>query len=122
MTSRFICCTVEQNKIKKKYNKQKRKSLHNVPWNVFFFTIDVNVKWRSETFNVINIVIVQSVVVLNINTEVFRIYDMNILYKLGDLRYNGKRLCTCGASLAVGRTCPTKVAELAPDRLFPNIA
>ena len=24
------------------------------------------------------------------NTEVFRIYDMNTLYKIGDLKYNGK--------------------------------
>ena len=51
---------------------------------------DVNVKWRSETFHEINVIIVQSVVVLNMNTEVFRICDMNILYKLGDLKYNEK--------------------------------
>ena len=38
----------------------------------------------------INVTIVQSVVVLNMNTEVFRIHDMNTLYKIGDLKYNGK--------------------------------
>ena len=32
----------------------------------------------------------KSVIVLNMNTEVFRIYDMNTLYNLGDLKYNGK--------------------------------
>ena len=74
-------------------------------WNGFL-TFDVNVKWRSETFNEINVIIVQSGVVLNMNTEVFRIYDMNTLYKLGDRKYNGKCICKCGASLAVGRTCP----------------
>ena len=46
---------------------------------------DFNVKWR-----VINVITVQSVVVLNMNTEVFRIYDMNTLNKIGDLKYNGK--------------------------------
>ena len=51
---------------------------------------DVNVKWRSETFDEINVIIVQSVVVLNKNTEVFSIFDMNTLYELGDLKYNGK--------------------------------
>ena len=55
-----------------------------------FFTFDFNVKWRSETFDEINVIIMQSVVVLNMNTEVFRIYDMNTLYKQGDLKYNGK--------------------------------
>ena len=50
---------------------------------------DFNVKWRSETFDVINVSIVQSVVVLNMNTEVFRTHDMNTLYKIGDLKYNG---------------------------------
>ena len=42
----------------------------------FFFTFDVNVKWGSETFDKINVIVVQSVVVLNMNTEVFRIYDI----------------------------------------------
>ena len=42
------------------------------------------------TFDEINVIIVQSVVVLNMNTEVFRIYDMNTFYKLVDLKYNGK--------------------------------
>ena len=37
-----------------------------------------------------NVIIVQPVVVLNMNTEVFRIHDMNTLYKIGDLKYNGK--------------------------------
>ena len=55
-----------------------------------FFTFDFNVKWRSETFDEINVIIVQSVVVLNMNTEVFRSHDMNILYTIGDLKYNGK--------------------------------
>ena len=55
-----------------------------------FLTFDVSVKWRSETFDEINVIIVQSVVVLNMNTEVFRIYDMNTFYELGDLKYNGK--------------------------------
>ena len=55
-----------------------------------FFTFDVYVKWRSETFDVINIIIVQSVVVLNMNTEVFRIHDMNTLYKICDQKDNGK--------------------------------
>ena len=79
-----------------------------------FLTFDVNVKWRSETFNEINVIIVQSVVVLNTNTEVFRIYDMNTLYKLGDLKYNGKWLCKCEASLAVGRTCPDLSGRICP--------
>ena len=37
-----------------------------------------------------NVIIVQPVVVLNMNTEVFKIHDMNTLYKIGDLKYNGK--------------------------------
>ena len=52
-------------------------------------TFDFNVKWRSETFDEINVIIVQSIVVLNMNTEVFRIHDMNTLHKIGDLKYNG---------------------------------
>ena len=55
-----------------------------------FLTFDVNVKWRSETFDEINVIIVQSVVVLNMNTEVFRTHDMNTLYELGSLKYDGK--------------------------------
>ena len=55
-----------------------------------FKTFDVNVKWRSETFDEINVIILQSVVPLNMNTEVLRIYDMNTLYELGNLKYNGK--------------------------------
>ena len=43
----------------------------------FFFTFDFNVKWRSETLDVMNVIIVQSVVVLNMDMEVFRIHDMN---------------------------------------------
>ena len=57
---------------------------------VFDRFFDVNIKWRSKTFDEVNVIIVQSVVVLTMNTEVFRIYDMNSLYKLGDLKYNGK--------------------------------
>ena len=30
---------------------------------------------------------------------------MNTLYKIGDLKYNGKHLCNCWASLAMCRTC-----------------
>ena len=37
-----------------------------------------------------NVITVQSVVMLNTNTEVFRIHDMNTLNKIGDLKYNGK--------------------------------
>ena len=82
----LYCKTKKKTKQKcNKNNKQKRKSLHYVS-----LTFDVNVKWRSETFDEINVIIVQSVVVLNMNGEVFRIYDMNTLYKLGDLTYNGK--------------------------------
>ena len=44
----------------------------------------------SETFEEINVIIVQSAVVLNMSTHVFRIYDMSTLYKLGDLKYSGK--------------------------------
>ena len=47
-------------------------------------------EWRSETLDVVNVIIVQSAFVLNMNTEVFRIHDRNILYKIGDLKYNGK--------------------------------
>ena len=67
----------------------------------FFFTFNVNVKWRSETFDKINVINAQSVVVLNMNMEVFRIYDMNTLYKLGNLKYNGKYLGKfgCGPNL-----------------------
>ena len=54
-----------------------------------FLTFDFNVKWRSETFDEINVSIVQSVVVLNMNTEVFRILDINTLYKIDELKYNG---------------------------------
>ena len=39
------------------------------------------------------------------NTEVFGIYDMNTLYKLGDLKTMANILCESGASLAVSRTC-----------------
>ena len=68
-------------------------------------------------------IILQSVVVLNMNTEVFRISDMNTLYKLGNLKYNGKYSCKCvcggggergGASLAVGRTCPDLSGRTCP--------
>ena len=52
-------------------------------------TFDFNVKWRSETFDEINVIIVQSIVVLNMNTEVFRIHDMNALHKICDLKFNG---------------------------------
>ena len=57
---------------------------------VCLFTFDVNVKWRSETFDVINVIIVQSVVVLNMYTEELSFHDMNTLYKIGDLKNNGK--------------------------------
>ena len=40
------------------------------------------------TFDEINVIIVQSIVVLNMNKEVFRIHDMNTLHKIGDLKYN----------------------------------
>ena len=60
-----------------------------------------------KSFNDINAIIVQPVVVLNMNTEAFRIYDMNTLYILGDLKYNGKCLCKRGASLAVCQLAPT---------------
>ena len=56
----------------------------------FFFTFDFNVEWRSETFDAINVIIVQSVAVPNMNTGAFRVHDMNTLYKIGDLKYNGK--------------------------------
>ena len=56
----------------------------------FYLNFDFKVKLRSETFDEINVIIVQSVVVLNMNTEAFRIHDMNTLYKTGDLKYNGK--------------------------------
>ena len=64
--------------------------LRQVFYLFIFFTFDVIIKWRSETFDVMNVIIVQSVVVLNMNTEVFRIHDINTLYKIGDLKYNGK--------------------------------
>ena len=82
-----------------------------------FLTFDFNVKWRFETFDVINVIIVRSVVMLNMNTEVLRIHDMNTLYKIGDLIFYVSvwQVWLC-AELA-----PIKVAELAPDRLFPNI-
>ena len=88
-TSRFICCTVKKNIIKIINRKGKVciTCLRQV-----FLTFDVNVRWRSETFDEINLIIVQSVVVLNMNTEVFRFYDMSTLYELGDLKYNGKYL------------------------------
>ena len=70
-----MCRTVKQNKKYNHNNKHKRKSLHYVSKTVF------NVKWRSETFDEINVIIVQSVVVLNITTEEFLIHDMNILTK-----------------------------------------
>ena len=47
----------------------------------------------------------QSIVVLNMNTEVSRIHDMNTLHKIGDLKYNGMYLSKCGANLAMGGTC-----------------
>ena len=80
-----------------------------------FLTFDFNVKWRSETFDGINVIIVQSVVVLNMNTGVFRVHDMNILYKIGDLKYNGMySMYKCGASLAMGRTCPDLSGRTCP--------
>ena len=39
---------------------------------------------------------------------------MNILYRLGDLKYNGKCLCRCGVSLAVGRACPDLSGRTCP--------
>ena len=48
------------------------------------------------------------------NTEEFRIYDMNTLYKLDDLKYNDKCLCKCGASLAMGRTWPDLSSRTCP--------
>ena len=68
MTSHYICCTVEQNKILKNIINRNGKVCITC-LGTFFFTFDVNVKWRSETCNVINGIIVQSVVVLNMNTE-----------------------------------------------------
>ena len=70
-----------------------------------FLTVDFNVKWRSETFDEINVIIVQSIVVLNMNTEVFRIHDMNTLHEIGDLNTMTCILVKCGASLAMGPTC-----------------
>ena len=46
-----------------------------------FYTFDFNVKWQSETLDGINVIIVQSVVALNMTTEVFWIHDMNIVTK-----------------------------------------
>ena len=83
------------------------------PQKVLFFYVIC----RYETFDEFNVIIVQPVVVLNMNTEVFRIYDMNMntLYKLGDLKYNGKYfLSKCGASLAIGRTCPDLSGRTCP--------
>ena len=71
-------------------NKQKRENVCITCLRQFLFTFDFNVKWRSENIDVINVTIVQSVVVLNMNTEVFRIHYMNTLYKIVDLKYNGK--------------------------------
>ena len=61
---------------------------------------------RSETFDEIKVIIVQSIVVLNMNTEVFRIHDMNTLHKIGDLNTTACILCKCEARLAMGQTCP----------------
>ena len=69
----------------------KRKSLHYVSLTGIL-TFDFNVKWRSETFDEINVIIVQSIVVLNMNTELFRIHNMNTLHKIGDLKCNGMYL------------------------------
>ena len=59
-----MCCTVKQNKIKiiNRNGKVCITCLRQV-----FFTCDVNVKWRSETFDEINVIIVQSAVVLNMS-------------------------------------------------------
>ena len=59
-------------------------------WKCQITLSEFNVKWRSETFDEKNVIIVQSVVVLNMNTEVFRIHDMNTLYKLCDLKHGVK--------------------------------
>ena len=54
-------------------------------------------------------------------TEVFRIHDMNTLYKIGDLNTMANSLCKCGACLAMGRTCPDLSGRTSPHRLFLNI-
>ena len=76
IASRFICFTVKQNN--RKNNRKGKVCITRLRQG--FLTFDVNIKWRSETFDEINVIIVQSVGVLNMNT----------LYKLGDLKYNGK--------------------------------
>ena len=61
-----------------------------------------------------NVIIVQSVVVLNMNTEKFWIHDMNTLYKISVLKYNGKYFIKCMASLAIDRTCPDLSGRTCP--------
>ena len=53
-----------------------------------------------------NVNFVQPVVVLNMNTEVFRIYDMNTLYKIGDLKYNGKYVMLACGKFSYGPNLP----------------
>ena len=72
----LFCCTVKQNKIKYNYNNN-----INRKGNVCITCLSFNVNG-----DVINVIIVQ----LNMNTDVFRIHDMNTLYKIFDLKYNGK--------------------------------
>ena len=45
--------------------------------------------------NVIISVIIEAIT-LNMNMGVFRIHDRNTLYKIGDLKYNGKYFFKCG--------------------------
>ena len=71
-----------------------------------FFTFDFNVKWQSETFDVISVIIVQTVVVLNMNTEVFWIHDMTTLYKIGDQKYNGKYFMKVWGKFGYGSNLP----------------
>ena len=48
----------------------------------------------------------QSVVVLNMNTDVFRFHDMNTLYKIGDLKYNGKYFMYVWGKFSFGLNLP----------------
>ena len=75
-------------------------------------------KWQSETFDVIKVIFVQSVVVLNMNTEVFRIHGMNILYKISDLKYIGKYYVSVRQVWLWAELASTKVADLALTDCF----
>ena len=116
----LVLFVVLLNKIKK-YNilliiNRKGKSLDRV--------FDFNVKWRSETFDERTVIIVQSVVVLNMNTEVLRIHDMNTFYKILDPKIQWQILYgNLGQVWPWAKLYGPNLPELAPDRLhvFPNI-